>query len=46
MKYNNIQFISDGGWHFTNLRTPEQLEIKLKNFGHHAEYLDTDLEND
>ena len=43
MKYNNIQFISDGGWHFTNLRTPEQLELKLKNFGHHAEYLESGL---
>ncbi len=43
MKYNNIQFINDGGWHFTNLRTPEQLEIKLKNFGHHAEYLESGL---
>ena len=38
MKYNNIQFIDDGGWHFTNLRKPKELELKLKNFGHHAEY--------
>ena len=33
MKYNNIQFIDDGGWHFTNLRKPKELELKLKNFG-------------
>ena len=38
MKYNNIQIIEDGGWHFTNLRKPKELELKLKNFGHHAEY--------
>jgi beta-1,4-mannosyl-glycoprotein beta-1,4-N-acetylglucosaminyltransferase len=38
MKYNNIQFIQDGGWHFTNLRTPKELELKLNNFGHHAEF--------
>ena len=38
MKYNSIQFIEDGGWHFTNLRKPEELELKLKNFGHHAEF--------
>ncbi len=43
MKYNNIQFINDGGWHFTNLRTPQELELKLKNFGHHAEYLESGL---
>lgn len=38
MKYHNIKFIEDGGWHFTNLRKPKELELKLKNFGHHAEY--------
>lgn len=38
MKYNNIQFIDDGGWHFTNFKSPEELEIKLNNFGHHAEF--------
>ena len=38
MKYSNIQFIDNGGWHFTNLRKPKELELKLKNFGHHAEY--------
>ena len=38
MKYSNIQFINNGGWHFTNLRNPKELELKLNNFGHHAEY--------
>ena len=43
MKYNNIQFIEDGGWHFTNFRTPKELELKLNNFGHHAEYKESGL---
>ena len=34
-KYSNLLFIKDGGWHFTCLRTPEQLEKKLLNFEHH-----------
>ena len=43
MKYNNIQFIEDGGWHFTNFRTPKELELKLNNFGHHAEFIESGL---
>ena len=43
MKYNNIQFIEDGGWHFTNFRTPKELELKLNNFGHHTEYKESGL---
>ncbi len=43
MKYNNIQFIDDGGWHFTNFRTPKELEMKLNNFGHHAEFIESGL---
>ena len=26
------------GWHFTNLKSAEDLYIKLKNFGHHDEF--------
>ena len=33
----DISVISDGGWHFTNLKSPEDLFLKLKNFGHHDE---------
>tara|TARA_B100001248_G_scaffold191731_1_gene146943 strand:+ start:1391 stop:2275 length:885 start_codon:yes stop_codon:yes gene_type:complete len=43
MKYNNIEFINDGGWHFTNFRSPKDLEFKLRNFGHHAEFLESGL---
>ena len=27
-----------GGWHFTNMKTPEELFEKLSNFGHHDEF--------
>ena len=37
-KYINLDIINDGGWHFTNLKTPEELYQKLINFGHHDEF--------
>jgi len=37
-KYSNILFVLDGGWHFTCLKTPEELEKKLLNFAHHYEF--------
>ena len=37
-KYNNIHFIKDGGWHFTNIKTAEEVHKKMKNFLHHYEY--------
>ena len=37
-KYMNLDIINDGGWHFTNLMTPENLYQKLTNFGHHDEF--------
>jgi len=43
IKQNNLQIIDDGGWHFTNLKSPEELYIKLKNFGHHDEFDDTKI---
>ena len=45
-KYSNLLFINDGGWHFTCLRTPEQLEKKLLNFAHHYEYEESGLKLD
>ena len=42
-KYSNISFVKDGGWHFTCLRTPEELEKKLLNFAHHYEYEESGL---
>ena len=37
-KYKNIDFIQDGGWHFTNIMSPENLEKKLLGFLHHVDY--------
>ena len=37
-KYTNLDIIEDGGWHFTNLKSPEDLLEKMKNFGHHNEF--------
>ena len=37
-KYNDLNIINDGGWHFTNLKTPDQMYDKFMNFGHHDEF--------
>ena len=37
-KYIGINVIDDGGWHFTNLKTPEDMYKKFMNFGHHDEF--------
>ncbi len=42
-KYNNISFEKDGGWHFTNVKTPEKIDFKMKNFLHHLEYEESGL---
>ena len=42
-KYTNLTFIKDGGWHFTCLRTAEELEKKLLNFAHHYEFEESGL---
>ena len=38
IKYSNLYYINDGGWHFTCIRSPEDLEKKLLNFAHHYEF--------
>ena len=37
-KYNNIEIIKNGGWHFTNIKTAEEIHNKMKSFLHHFEY--------
>ena len=37
-KYMDINFIENGGWHFSNIKKPEQIDYKMKNFAHHLEY--------
>jgi beta-1,4-mannosyl-glycoprotein beta-1,4-N-acetylglucosaminyltransferase len=43
-KYNDVFFVLDGGWHFTCIRTPEDLEYKLLNFAHHYEFEQSGLD--
>jgi len=42
-KYNNIDIVYNGGWHFTNIKTAEKIHHKMKNFLHHHEYQDSGL---
>ena len=42
-KYNNINFIENGGWHFTNIKSAEKIDYKMKNFLHHLEYEESGL---
>ena len=37
-KQTNLQIVENGGWHFTNLKTAEEIYTKLSNFGHHNEF--------
>jgi len=37
-KYNSIKFIKNGGWHFSNIKSPKEIEHKLKSYLHHREF--------
>jgi beta-1,4-mannosyl-glycoprotein beta-1,4-N-acetylglucosaminyltransferase len=37
-KYIDIKYINDGGWHFSNVKTAEEIEHKLKSYLHHREF--------
>ena len=38
LKSSNVEIIKNGGWHFTNIKTAEQIYEKLNNYGHHNEF--------
>ena len=38
IKYINIKIIEQGGWHFSYIKSPEDIEKKLKSYLHHREY--------
>ena len=42
-KYSDLMFVKNGGWHFTCLKTPDQLEKKLINYAHHYEFQESGL---
>ena len=37
-KYSNIEFVEDGGWHFTNMKSPEEIYLKLNTFLHNVDF--------
>ena len=37
-KYHDIYHVEDGGWHFTNIKSPKEILNKLKKFAHHYEF--------
>ena len=38
IKYQNIHFVEDGGWHFSNIKNAKAIEKKLKSYLHHREF--------
>ena len=37
-KSTNISFINEGGWHFTNIKSADEIRHKLKSYLHHREF--------
>ncbi len=37
-KFIDIKIINNGGWHFSNIKTPEEIEFKLRSYLHHREF--------
>ena len=38
LKYIDKFFVKKGGWHFSNLKDSQNIEIKLKSYLHHRDY--------
>ena len=37
-KYIDVKIINNGGWHFSNIKSPDKIEHKLKSYLHHREF--------
>ena len=37
-KYSDIEIINEGGWHFSYIKSPENIEKRLRSYLHHLEY--------
>ena len=37
-KYSDIEIVNEGGWHFSYIKSPENIEKKLRSYLHHLEY--------
>jgi len=44
-KYINKIFIKNGGWHFSNIKNANDIELKLKSYLHHRDYETEELGN-
>ncbi len=44
-KFSNIRFVKDGGWHFSCMRSPKDLNKKLLSFAHHYEFEESGLKS-
>ena len=38
IKYQDIYFVDNGGWHFSYIKNAEGIEKKLKSYLHHREF--------
>ena len=45
-KFNNIKFIKNGGWHFSNIKSPKEIELKYKSYLHHYEFEKNPMNSD
>jgi len=43
-KYTSVNIIENGGWHFTNIKSPEDIVMKLSNYGEHNEFEMSDID--
>ena len=37
-KYISVRIVNNGGWHFSNIKSAEEIEHKLKSYLHHREF--------
>ncbi len=37
-KFTSVKIINHGGWHFSNIKSAEEIEYKLKSYLHHREF--------
>ena len=37
-KYIDKYYVNNGGWHFSNLKNSDDIELKLKSYLHHHDY--------
>ena len=37
-KFIDVKIINNGGWHFTNIKSAEEIEHKMKSYLHHREF--------